>query len=63
MLKDPEKRVAYDQLGANWKGGQDFRPPPGGDDGFEFRGRGEGAGFTDENSDFFETLFGRATPA
>ena len=60
MLKDPEKRVAYDELGANWKGGQDFRPPPGWDDGFEFRGRGEGAGFTDENSDFFETLFGRA---
>ena len=60
VLKDPEKRVAYDELGANWKGGQDFRPPPGWDDGFEFRGRGEGAGFTDENSDFFETLFGRA---
>ena len=60
VLKDPEKRVAYDELGANWKGGQDFRPSPGWDDGFEFRGRGEGAGFTDDNSDFFETLFGRA---
>ena len=28
VLKDPEKRAAYDQLGANWRQGQDFRPPP-----------------------------------
>lgn len=28
VLKDPEKRAAYDELGANWKAGQDFRPPP-----------------------------------
>ncbi|HNP52142.1 MAG TPA: DnaJ domain-containing protein, partial [Nitrosomonas nitrosa] len=27
VLKDPEKRTAYDQLGANWKTGQEFRPP------------------------------------
>jgi curved DNA-binding protein len=38
VLKDPEKRAAYDRLGANWKAGQDFRPPPGWDTGFEFRG-------------------------
>ena len=25
VLKDPEKRAAYDQLGSNWKAGQDFR--------------------------------------
>jgi curved DNA-binding protein len=59
VLKDPEKRAAYDQLGANWKAGQEFRPPPGWDQGFEFRG----GGFTDAGdadfSDFFETLFGR----
>src|SRR5579864_2625968 len=29
VLKDPEKRTAYDQLGSNWKSGQEFRPPPG----------------------------------
>jgi curved DNA-binding protein len=29
VLKDPEKRAAYDQLGSNWRAGQDFRPPPG----------------------------------
>jgi DnaJ-class molecular chaperone len=29
VLKDPEKRKLYDQLGSNWKSGQDFKPPPG----------------------------------
>ncbi|MEM6462242.1 MAG: DnaJ C-terminal domain-containing protein [Pseudomonadota bacterium] len=60
VLKDPEKRAAYDQLGANWKAGQDFQAPPDWNEGFEF----SGGGFTDANetgfSDFFETLFGRA---
>src|SRR3977135_4261545 len=28
VLKDPEKRAAYDQLGSDWKNGQSFRPPP-----------------------------------
>lgn len=59
VLKDPEKRSAYDQLGANWKNGQDFDPPPDWDQGFEFHG----GGFTDTDSeqfsDFFESLFGR----
>ena len=26
VLKDPEKRAAYDQMGSNWKSGQDFNP-------------------------------------
>lgn len=62
VLKDPEKRSAYDRLGSEWKSGQDFRPPPGWDAGFEFRGGGfteaDAAGF----SDFFETLFGAGGP-
>jgi curved DNA-binding protein len=29
VLRDAEKRAAYDQLGRNWQAGQDFRPPPG----------------------------------
>src|SRR5438552_13625872 len=29
VLSDPEKRERYDQLGQNWKAGQDFTPPPG----------------------------------
>lgn len=60
VLKDPEKRAAYDQLGANWKDGQDFRPPPGWDQGFEFHGGGFSAGDADRFSDFFESLFGHA---
>jgi curved DNA-binding protein len=58
VLKDPEKRAAYDQFGDQWKAGQEFHPPPDWDAGFEFRG----GGFTDAGqfSDFFEELFGRA---
>jgi len=59
VLKDPEKRAAYDQLGANWKSGQEFRPPPNWDQGFEFHGGGPGRGGAQDFSDFFETLFGR----
>lgn len=66
VLKDPEKRTAYDQFGANWQQGQDFRPPPGWDAGFEFRGRPEAAGpdaAEADFSDFFESLFGRTARA
>lgn len=59
VLKDPEKRVAYDQMGSQWKAGQDFQPPPGWDAGFEFSGPSGGPGDGAEFSDFFETLFGR----
>src|SRR5579872_2957642 len=70
VLKDPEKRAAYDQLGSDWKSGQQFRPPPGWADGFEFRGSpgGGGGGFRqayeDEGgfSDFFSSLFGGGSP-
>jgi len=58
VLKDPEKRAAYDELGANWKGGQDFNPPPGWDQGFEFHGGGFTEGDPSQFSDFFESLFG-----
>jgi curved DNA-binding protein len=59
VLKDPEKRAAYDQLGAQWKAGQEFRPPPDWDAGFEFSGGGYTAGGAEAHSDFFEELFGR----
>ncbi|MGR9105801.1 MAG: DnaJ C-terminal domain-containing protein [Gammaproteobacteria bacterium] len=59
VLKDPEKRAAYDQLGANWKAGQEFRPPPGWNQGFEFHGGGFTGADASEFSDFFESLFGR----
>jgi curved DNA-binding protein len=71
VLKDPEKRAAYNELGSDWKNGQQFRPPPGWDAahaqaGYARRGRARGAPaggagetFTDEQfSDFFSSLFG-----
>jgi len=66
VLSDPEKRQRFDQLGANWKNGADFTPPPnwGTGGGFEgtiniddLFGRGAG-GRRSPFSDFFETLFG-----
>ena len=57
VLKDPEKRAAYDVVGSQWQPGQDFQPPPDWDAGFEFSGGDAGAGT--EFSDFFESLFGR----
>ena len=57
VLKDPEKRALYDRMGSQWKAGQDFRPAPGWNQGFEPRG-GETSDFGDA-SDFFEALFGR----
>ena len=57
VLGYAEKRAAYDQLGEEWKQGQEFRPPPNWDADFEFSGAGSPgaeAGF----SDFFETIFG-----
>ena len=69
VLSDADKRKKYDELGANWKSGAEFRPPPGyggfGGGGQTFRGGRPmssedfethfgGTGF----SDFFEQLFG-----
>lgn len=59
VLKDAEKRAAYDQLGAGFKGGQEFRPPPDWNAGFEFSGGGFTGGDAADYSDFFESLFGR----
>jgi len=71
VLGDPEKRKKYDALGAGWKQGSEFRPPPGwepfgGGGGFRGarRGRGAGGGVEFEFdgtgfSDFFEQIFGQ----
>lgn len=62
VLKDPDKRKKYDTLGANWKAGQEFTPPPGWD--FDFKnfggggGGGAGGGGAGSFSDFFESIFG-----
>lgn len=62
VLRDPEKRAAYDQLGGNWQAGQEFRPPPGWQSGPRRPRRpdpAEGFGGADF-SDFFESIFGGA---
>lgn len=59
VLSDPEKRAAYDQLGQGYRPGQEFRPPPGWDAGFEFSGRGFSPHEAADFSEFFSELFGR----
>jgi len=65
VLKDTEKRAAYDQMGSNWKQGQDFSPPPNWNAGFEFADDpnagfgGYGGNYDGDQSEFFESLFGR----
>jgi curved DNA-binding protein len=67
VLGDSAKRKKYDELGANWSAGSEFRAPPGwasatgsggfpgrGPHGEEFEFRFGGTGF----SDFFEQVFG-----
>ncbi|HMK87021.1 MAG TPA: DnaJ C-terminal domain-containing protein [Steroidobacteraceae bacterium] len=61
VLRDPEKRAAYDRLGTGPRPGEEFRPPPDWGSGFEWSGAGPGAGPGGQDySDFFEALFGRA---
>jgi DnaJ-class molecular chaperone len=64
VLSDADKRKRYDQLGANWKAGADFTPPPGSGSRVEFTNFGDafGSGANGQSadfSDFFESLFGR----
>jgi curved DNA-binding protein len=70
VLGDAAKRKKYDELGANWKSGEPFRPPPGweqssggGARGGRARGRSGGVEFDLGGtgfSSFFEQLFGNA---
>lgn len=62
VLKDPEKRAAYDQLGTNWRAGQEFRPPPDWGRHFEFSGSSFGGAEDGGFSDFFSSLFGQQSP-
>ena len=61
VLKDAEKRAAYDAIGRH-SGGEDFQPPPDWDAAYEFHGRGDGADAyrAHDHSEFFDALFGRA---
>ena len=56
VLKDPEKRASYDRLGANYKAGQDFQPPP------DWAGQTQRSDAFDQGGDedhsaFFDSLF------
>ncbi|AMM25958.1 DnaJ C-terminal domain-containing protein [Variovorax sp. PAMC 28711] len=65
VLRDKEKRAAYDALaarvarGGSADAGGGFQPPPNWDEGFEFR-RGPGGGPADQAdfSEFFSSMFG-----
>ena len=65
VLRDKEKRAAYDALAERVaRGGHpgegSFQPPPGWDEGFEFhRGPGQGPADHAEFSEFFSSMFGR----
>lgn len=66
VLSDPGKRRTYDQLGKDWRQGQEFTPPPGGGagqrpGGFEYSYQGPGGrgfGQFGDFSDFFRAIFG-----
>src|SRR5256885_1250711 len=70
VLGDPAKRKKYDELGANWQSGAEFRPPPGWENfaggrfaGGRTTGRAQGGDFDFQFggtgvSDFFEQLVG-----
>ena len=61
VLKDAEKKAAYDQLGANWQAGQEFRPPPDWQPfGFD-NGYAESHFEFEDLSDLFRSTFGAQT--
>lgn len=59
VLRDQEKRQAYDNLAAGVSPDGGFQPPPGWDEGFEFH-RGAAPGDEAQFSEFFSSLFGGA---
>jgi curved DNA-binding protein len=60
VLKDEEKRAAYDELGQSWKTGQDFQPPPGWQP-FGAGGRASSSAFDFDNfADLFGDMFSGA---
>jgi curved DNA-binding protein len=62
VLRDSDKRAAYDQLGRDFRNGQQFRPPP---EWAQRFGQGGGQRASDLNgfSDFFASFFGGASQA
>lgn len=67
VLRDPDKRAAYDQLGRDYRPGQNFRRPPDWEQRFRsgHRSKDGSQGFSDLNgfSEFFSSLFDNAGPS
>jgi len=69
VLRDPEKRAAYDEIppgGYGARGGSagarpGAGPPGGGPSGFDFQGGGFTGADASDFSDFFESMFGRGS--
>ncbi len=59
VLSDLEKRAAYDQLGQGYQAGQDFRPPPDWNTGFDPTQQRYSQVEAADFSDFFAELFSR----
>lgn len=63
VLSDPEKRRRYDELGADWKAGMDFTPPPREAETYRAQAAGPREAFGGGDrfggfSDFFDSIFG-----
>jgi curved DNA-binding protein len=56
VLKDEEKRKAYDTFGSNYQAGQDFRPPPDWDTRYQGGRRTSQQASSARYSDFFESI-------
>jgi len=63
VLRNPEKRVAYDRMGTNWRSGEDFQPPPNWDEGFEFSGADDERTARASLNEFLDAMFGGARGA
>jgi len=67
VLKDKEKRAAYDQLGSQWQAGESFTPPPDWEQYYQQHGAGQAGGSYsgfenvsgEDFSDFFSSIFGQ----
>ncbi|MCL4748350.1 MAG: DnaJ domain-containing protein, partial [Burkholderiaceae bacterium] len=60
VLRDDERRAAYDHVSQGAQGGQPFEPPPGWNSGFEFSAAPGDSVDEGDHSAFFEALFGAA---
>ncbi|BFM10596.1 DnaJ C-terminal domain-containing protein [Simiduia litorea] len=58
VLKDAEKRAAYDQLSRQQQAGEQFRPPPGWERNFNESGDQYTGADSAQFSDFFDSIFG-----